>query len=98
MPPDTGLITLSMATYHRTFTNSWNVCLTLKNPILLHGFGYMTSTVIGRSPCQRYTRRGLRVGHFIMPLCAVSAVSWSVWSLPMHQTSIAGAVPTQLRY
>jgi hypothetical protein len=42
---------LSIATYHRTFRNSWNVCLTLQNHILRHGFGYMTSTVIGWNPC-----------------------------------------------
>src|SRR6266849_4133359 len=101
MPPNTGLIMLSMAAYHRTSMNSWNVCLNLENHILPHGFGYMTSTVIGWSPCQRHTRRDLRLGHFIMPLCAVSMVSWSVWSLHIHRTyrtSTAGAVLTRLRY
>jgi hypothetical protein len=44
-------------------------------PIFLHGCGYTTSTVIGWSPCPRYTRRDPRPSHFIMPLCVVSVVS-----------------------
>jgi hypothetical protein len=47
------------------------------NNVSSHGLGYMTSTVFGWSPCQRSTRRGLRLCHFIMLLCAVSMLSRS---------------------
>ena len=39
--------------------------------------GRMTSIVIGWCLCLRYTRLSLRLGHFIMPPCVGSVVSWS---------------------
>jgi hypothetical protein len=47
------------------------------NHAQFNGSGYTTSTVIGYSPCPRYTQRSPSLCHFIMPLFADSAVSWS---------------------
>jgi hypothetical protein len=57
-----------LGTYHPIFRRSWSIYLILQGHILRHGSGYTTSTLI-RCPCPRYTRRDLRLCHFIMPLC-----------------------------
>jgi hypothetical protein len=54
--------------------------------------------LLGGSDVLDTSDASLRLCLYIMPLCAVSVVSWSTSSFPILRTSIAGAVLTRLRY